>query len=105
MTTAAQRRLAQAQQRLRERVLHEVSTLDAFAVDTILATARADMPRTVLELDAYLADRPGGLLDPDPFCPLGIVRLARTLAAAGYPVTPPACAPVRAPRAARVPAP
>lgn len=91
MTTPAQRHLAAALERLRQRLQTDVPSVANDTVDGLLAEARADRPRTVRELDAYLARNPNGLLAPDPRCPLGLVRLAHVLAGHGHPVLPPAC--------------
>ena len=57
----------------------------------MLAEARAHLPRTVAEIDAYLTNNPDGLTFPDAACPLGIVRLTHVLLGHGHPVKPPAC--------------
>lgn len=67
-------------ERLHARLLVDLPSIDPGDIDAILVEARVDRPRTIRELDRYLATNPAGLVAPDSRCPLGIVRLAQVLA-------------------------
>jgi hypothetical protein len=73
---------------LRVHIAAEVS--DAEIVE-LLRTACAWSPQGGRVLDEHLARHPDALHAPDPHCPMVLVRLAHTLAAAGHPVVLPRC--------------
>lgn len=78
-------------ERLHARLLVDLPSIDPADIDAILTEAQVDRPRTIRELDRYLATNPAGLVTPDSRCPVGIVRLTQVLAGRGHAVTPPAC--------------
>lgn len=63
----------------------------AQAAQTFLEQAQAWTAWGALALDRYLDQHPDALRDPPSDCPLALARLLHLLAAAGHPVTAPAC--------------
>lgn len=73
----------------RVRALGDLSLADA---DRLLKAARVDRPKTLNQVDAYLAAHGDGVLNPDASCPRGLMRLTHVLVADGHAsVKPPAC--------------
>ena len=82
----------EAWDRVRARIVRDLPDLSLADADRLLKAARVDRPKTLNQVDAYLAARGDGVLNPDASCPRGIVRLTHVLVADGHTsVRPPAC--------------
>ncbi len=82
----------EAWDRVRARLLRDLPDLSLADADRLLTAARVDRPKTLNQVDAYLADRSDGVLNPDALLPpRGYALDARAGCRWPRSVMPPAC--------------
>ncbi len=78
--------------RVRTHLVHALPELSVADANRFLNAARIHRPKTLNQVDAYLATHGDSVLHPDASCPRGLIRLTRVLLADGHTsVMPPAC--------------
>lgn len=78
--------------RVRAHLVEHLEDLTLADADGLLRLARVDRPKTLNQVDSYLAAHGDGVLYLDASCPRGLIRLTHVLVANGHTsVRPPAC--------------
>ena len=83
----------QAWERVIARLERDIPQLSRCDAEQLLRAARVERPKTLNQVDAYLADNaaPGAVVAAPASCPRGLLRLTHLLAAEGLGVSAPAC--------------